>query len=154
MEEWEIVPGYENYEVSNLGSVRGEHNECVKPHFTNGGYTMVKLSKNNKAKRFSIHRLVALAFIPNPEDKPTVDHINRDIYDNRVQNLRWATNSEQAINRDYTIGASGHRCIDKTPYGWTVRIRRDRILVYSKTFKTLPETIAARDAFLGHIGSD
>lgn len=55
-------------------------------------------SKNQNMK---VHRLVAESFIPNPDNKPTVDHINRNKIDNRVENLRWATMLEQSINKDY-----------------------------------------------------
>lgn len=48
-----------------------------------------------------VHRLVADAFIPNPDNKATVDHINRNKIDNRVENLRWATMLEQSINKEY-----------------------------------------------------
>lgn len=63
------------------------------------GYHMVHIGRKNQNKK--IHRLVADAFIPNPENKPTVDHINRDRLDNRVENLRWATTLEQSVNMEY-----------------------------------------------------
>ena len=63
------------------------------------GYSRVVL----RGKHYKVHRLVAEAFIPNPENKPTVDHINRVRDDNRVQNLRWATHKEQAENRGYVV---------------------------------------------------
>ena len=55
-------------------------------------------------KNYYVHRLVAEAFIPNPDGKPTVDHINRDRADNRVENLRWATHKEQNENSSLVIG--------------------------------------------------
>lgn len=60
---------------------------------------MVHIGRKNQNKK--IHRLVAEAFIPNPENKPTVAHINRNRIDNRVENLRWATTLEQSVNMDY-----------------------------------------------------
>lgn len=63
------------------------------------GYLTVLLWNNNESKRVNVHRLVALAYIPNPDNKPTVDHINWDRADNRVENLRWATRKEQGNNR-------------------------------------------------------
>ena len=99
------VVGYEGlYEVSNLGKVkaikwhRGEEEKEMKPYTTYKGYLRLRLCKNGKGKQFQIHRLVAEAFIPNPENKPYIDHINTDRTDNRVENLRWVTNKENCNN--------------------------------------------------------
>ena len=62
------------------------------------GYHQVRLRKSNKATRPLTHRLVAAAFIPNPENKPTVNHINGNKADNRVNNLEWATNQENSTH--------------------------------------------------------
>lgn len=65
------------------------------------GYRRVWLCKDGKGKYMRVSRLVALAYIPNPNNKPTVDHVNRDRADDRVENLRWATHSEQIINQKH-----------------------------------------------------
>ena len=67
------------------------------------GYVSIRLNDGEKLKTFLLHRIVALAFIPNPENKRTVDHINRDKEDNRVENLRWATMREQNNNKSHNI---------------------------------------------------
>lgn len=59
---------------------------------------------NGKKVNYFVHRLVAEAFIPNPENKPTVDHIDRDPANNKVSNLRWATHHEQRMNSSQVIG--------------------------------------------------
>lgn len=99
-EEWKDVVGYEGlYKVSNLGRIRsfvlGGKNGCIiSQSKTRQGYKRLALSKNGILTRFLVHRLVANAFIPNPQNKPTVNHINGDKGDNRVCNLEWATQSE------------------------------------------------------------
>ena len=65
------------------------------------GYELVNLYKDGKQKTFQVHRLVAEAFIPNPENKPTVDHKDRNKLNNCVENLTWATAKEQAMNREH-----------------------------------------------------
>ena len=82
----------------------------MRPYTTYKGYLRLRLTKNGKGKQFQIHRLVAEAFIPNPENKPYIDHINTDRTDNTVwlnedgsinyekTNLRWATNKENCNN--------------------------------------------------------
>lgn len=111
-EVWKPIKGYERlYEVSNLGNVRSldrylmfGDRYCLlkgkpKKVFHNSkGYLRTTLSKNNKGKHYSVHRLVAEAFIPNPNNLPCIDHINTIRDDNRVENLRWCTAEENMAN--------------------------------------------------------
>lgn len=107
MEVWKDVKGYEgHYQVSNLGRIktlkkqvgRKGTEKLMTPYMEWNGYSRVALYKDKKPKQFIVHRLVAEAFIPNPEGKPVVDHINGDRTDNRVENLRWCTHSENSQN--------------------------------------------------------
>lgn len=87
----------------------------TKGWYDRKGYLYVGLNGNKKA----IHRLVAEAFIPNPENKPTVDHINRVRDDNRVQNLRWATRKEQQENSGNVLNRADYgvrRCENEHEY--------------------------------------
>ena len=96
-----------------------------------------------------IHRLMALAFIPNPENKQEVDHINRIRHDNRVENLRWATRSENQSNINVQINNKlGHQHIRLNHGSYQVRIYRNGGYIYDKWFKTLDEAIMERDLFL------
>lgn len=113
MEEvWKDIPGYEGlYQVSSLGRVKSlgryvytngtprlRKELFLKQHVSKSGYVRTALSKDGRTVSFSIHRLVAMAFLPNPENKPAVDHINAIRTDNSVNNLRWATHFENANN--------------------------------------------------------
>lgn len=101
MEEWKDVVGYEGlYQVSNEGRVkslkyRGSDKECIlKNRKTTKGYLQVALWKNRKCKEIQVHRLVAMAFIPNddPINKTQVNHKNENKTLNTVENLEWCTN--------------------------------------------------------------
>lgn len=93
MEEWRAVPGYEGlYEVSNKGNVRNvRRNKLLRLQKTNNGYIRVVLSKNRIKTGFQVHRLVALTFIPNPDNLPCVNHKDEDKINNSVNNLEWCT---------------------------------------------------------------
>jgi len=98
MEEWKDVAGYEGlYRVSTMGRIQGPR-KILRPGADGGGYLAVNLCKNGSQILTKVHRLVAEAFTPNPDQKPEVDHINRDRTDNRVENLQWSTKRENMLN--------------------------------------------------------
>lgn len=100
------LDGYESkYKITNDGRVYSEYlNDYLKTFFSKGGYVRVKLNYGDRSKKVMVHRLVALAFVnnPDPEHKIQVDHINRNRADNRAENLQWVTakeNSQLAVER-------------------------------------------------------
>ena len=104
MEEWKSIPGYEGlYEVSSYGRVRSVErcdrfnhkivSKILKPNYVNSGYFRVGMYKNKTFKYYLIHRLVAQAFIPNPDNLPQVNHKDEDKSNNRVDNLEWCSRS-------------------------------------------------------------
>lgn len=98
-EEWKPIKNYETlYEVSTLGNVRSIKGKIKKLQKRSNGYLYVGLSKNGKSKTVKVHRLVAEAYIDNPDNKPIVNHINSNRSDNRVDNLEWVTASENMIH--------------------------------------------------------
>jgi hypothetical protein len=105
MQEMRTIPDFPHYSITPDGKVFSHKNNCfLKPAMhSRDGYQSVVMHK----KRMKIHRLVALTYIPNPEDKPIVDHINRHRFDNRRKNLRWATQKENQNNKP--VGHGGVR---------------------------------------------
>ena len=104
-ELWKTIPDYEDYQVSNFGRVKSfkkGKGKIIKPNL-NAGYLRVCLSKNDKPKRFSVHRLVAELFVPNPESNPEVNHIDGHKMNNYVGNLEWATREEN-LKHAYDTG--------------------------------------------------
>lgn len=90
-ERWKSIPNYEGlYEVSNKGKVKSIKRSCILlTTVSNCGYERVDLWKNGKKKRYSIHRLVAISFIPNPLNLPMVNHKDENRKNNNVDNLEW-----------------------------------------------------------------
>ena len=104
IEEWRKIPGW-NYSVSPDGLVRNdETGHVLKPLVTNAGYGRVALWRHNKSTYKAVHRLVAQAFIDNPQNKECVNHINGDKRDNRACNLEWCTPRENAIHASRVLG--------------------------------------------------
>ena len=89
-----IVDGYD---ISTLGRIRNNKTgHIIKPDKEEKGYCRLSIKVNGKKKHYPVHRLVAMAFIPNPENKAQVDHIDNNKENNRVDNLRWCSNKENS----------------------------------------------------------
>ena len=135
-EQWRPVVGFEGlYEISNLGRVKSLGNnksrkeKVLKPGMTKDGYLFVILCRNGKGKTFKVHRLVAIAFLPNPKGLPEVNHLNEDKTNNVVTNIEWTSRwdnmhygslyERMAASRSKTVEAS------KFPDFRTIELRFD-----------------------------
>ena len=142
------IEGNPGYAVNILGDVKIVLiGRILKPSINNG-YLSVSLSTNKKRTYHLVHRLIAINFIPNPENKPCVDHINRIRTDNRIENLRWATHFENSqnlslFNTNKLKEKNIH--IDQNLYRFVKIIKG---VTYRKSFKTLEEAIEYRDNYI------
>jgi len=121
-EDWKPFPGFEkDYLISNKGNVWSiRASRLLKLKITAGGYLRVSPSVNGYRKECAVHRMVALAFIPNPENKPTVNHLNENKKDNRVENLEWATTAEQNVYGTRIERAMAHTDWNKRKIDYSV----------------------------------
>ena len=134
------IKGYEDYSIYEDGKIISHKNGKtleMKYYICKNGYKRIDLCKNGKYKKCLLHRLLAIHFIPNPENKYSVDHENRDKLDNSLSNLRWYTHTEQNNNRggiaEFPITKGG---ISKHGKGFAYRWCEDKIRKH-KYFKTL-----------------
>ena len=170
MEEiWKDIKEYEGkYQISNFGNVRStyDQNQFKKTSRIKNlkagernGYLVINLQNKAKLKgkkSYQIHRLVAEAFIPNPENKPIINHIDENRKNNVVTNLEWCTQKENVLHSKYKlfkcknrIGKSKEKYIclrkmfNKTYY--EVRIPNGNNKIYLGSFKNLEDAVQARD---------
>jgi NUMOD4 motif-containing protein/HNH endonuclease len=94
MNNWSDIPNYKGYyKISDTGTVKNNKGEIMLPYKRNG-YFVIELNKKGIGKKHSIHRLVGVLFVPNPDNKPYINHLNGDKLDNRKENLQWVTHLE------------------------------------------------------------
>ena len=131
------------YDISNVGTVRhrrkGTFNKLSK---NAGGYLVWNCYRQGLEIITYVHHAVALAFLPNPEGHPTIDHKNRDKTDNRVENLRWASYSLQCSNRD-CYSASGFKGVYKRGKKYDAYITINKKKVNLGSYSTAEQASAA-----------
>ena len=154
MEEiFKKIENNENYSVSNLGKICND----ITGRFLKGtlslGYRRVELNR----KQYLIHRLIAIAFIPNPDNKEFIDHINSIRDDNRIENLRWATKTENSHNSKIAItNTSGTKGVywNKDKNKWHAQIHIDGKTVHIGYFNNIEDAIKARQEKAKEIHGD
>ena len=154
MEEWKPISHWDGYFISNLGNVRRQSREfkdkmiALKGSTLNNGYRYVQEINNGKKKNHLIHRLVAKAFIDNPENKPCVDHIDNNPLNNHVSNLRWCNQNENMKNmKQRTEGKKNGVIFDKKKQRWMATAYSDKKFKFLGYFDTYDEARQAREAF-------
>jgi len=140
---WKTIEDYENYEVSICCTVRNiKTKRVLKLRIGNHGYYYVLLSNNGNQKYLIIHRLVAIAFIPNIKNNKFVDHIDSNRLNNTISNLRWCDLSEnqhnRQLNENNTSGVKGIYW-DKNASKWHAQIKFKNKLIYLGLFDNLED---------------
>lgn len=93
---WKAIPGFTKYEASTDGQIRNCFTEKILKQNLKKGYYMVGLTGDGEQIHYYVHRLVALTYIPNPNDYDVIDHIDNNKHNNNVKNLRWCTDAQNA----------------------------------------------------------
>lgn len=168
METWKDIPAYEgHYQISSLGNVRSVvkwvatanngkqlRPSCVLKPLNDGNYLRVRLSTFGKTKNIRIHRLLALAFIPNPDNKSQVNHKDGNKLNNSIDNLEWATPAENS-NHAYAMGLTKPRK-GENHYAWgKPSSRRVQIKDYSTgvIYNSVAEASAIAGVSRSHLSS-
>ena len=154
-EEWKEIPDtFSGYLISSFGRVKSmsSHGRILKPYVTPAGYAVVGLSVRGSMRTLKMHRLIAQAFLPNPENLPVVDHIDRNPANNYISNLRWASHAENRQNSSDVKLAKV--CIPSYIPGRGYRgdLMRNGVRYVSPYYKTSAEAIAYKQELLAQWG--
>lgn len=136
MERWKQIDKYPHYEVSDLGRIRSSiktPDRILTPQKNNRGYYRVQIRNELGTNSFYVHRLVADAFIPNPEGKPHINHIDNNPANNSANNLEWVTPKE---NSAHSIKQNRHRRTDK----WLEHLHKAQEPTYRPVVRIDPNT--------------
>lgn len=153
-EQWKEIRNFEGrYEVSSLGQVRNiKTQHILKPQVNYKGYLHIKFNTKGKEYKFSIHRLVAMSFIPNDNEAFTqIDHINRVKTDNNVTNLRWVNNAMNSQNRDFKnvklskLNKTGKTGVRYNKGKYEASINFNHKFIYGGRFDTYEEAVKRRE---------
>jgi hypothetical protein len=130
-ELWKIIPSFTDYEASNMGQIRNRLTKKIISSCENGGYYQLHLYRQKIRHALKLHRVIAEAFIPNPDNKEHVNHKNKDRGDNSVENLEWMTVQE---NNDHkvTVGVK-RKDVNGRPIWKCDIVTRARIQRYDNT---------------------
>lgn len=154
---WKEIEDYPKFRISSSGQVQNIKKGTIRKLGYSGRdrqYRNVRFIKNKKSKWFSVHRLVAIHFIPNPENKPQVDHIDHNKSNNCICNLRWVDNQKNQLNSTIQENnTSGHKniCWHKVRNKWLLSIGINGGNKYLGLFDCLEIAIDFRNWYYEHI---
>ena len=140
------IKGFNNYEISKLGVVRNyKSGRILKPFADKDGYLKHCLSENNKKKYVFLHRIIAMTFIDNPENRPCINHIDENKSNNDISNLEWCTVKENNSHGTRTKRAS-EKCCKSV-------IQLDLNNIFLGVFSSMKEASLKTGALQSHISS-
>lgn len=151
--ELQDYPGYFIHRDGKVWSnklCRGVKGRFLKPYKNKQGYMYVMICNNGKSFNLKIHRLIAIHYIPNPNNYPQVDHINRIRHDNRIENLRWASQSMNMDNKSVRIDNKcgiKNICYEPDRKSWRF-VKTYRGKRHQKYLKSLEEAIKYKESYL------
>jgi hypothetical protein len=147
-EQYKVIAGFENYMVSDMGNVKNtKTGRVLKARINPWGYRHVNLSRLGKLSTKDVHRLVAETFLENKDGKKCVDHVDNNRLNNNLNNLRFATHTENNQNRQISLkNTSGYKGVNfnKKTNKWLAHISIDGKSNYLGYFDTIEEAVKVR----------